>query len=156
MELDAGRQGLMDPIGRFGRLKPMAQFARLSPATILIVESEALVRLELAGRLEDADLMVLTASNADAAIILLDSHPEIELMVTDIRMSGDMDGLRLAHHVRDRWPPVKIIVTSGMGDIGSTDLPRGSLFLRKPFSPASLSLALARMMADGAPAFQAS
>jgi DNA-binding NtrC family response regulator len=131
----------------------MAQFALLSPATILIVESEALVRLELADRLTKSDLVVLTATDADAAILILDSHPEIELMLTDIRMSGSMDGLRLAHHVRDRWPPVKIIVTSGMGHVGAADLPRDAIFLRKPFSPAALSLALARMTGDGAPNF---
>jgi CheY-like chemotaxis protein len=128
----------------------MAQFARLSPATILIVESEVLVRMELAERLGDTGLLVLAASDADGAIILLDNHPEIELMVTDIRMSGDMDGLRLAHHVRDRWPPVKIIVTSGLGHIEAADLPRGAVFLRKPYCPASLSLALAQMTGDGA------
>jgi DNA-binding NtrC family response regulator len=134
----------------------MAQFARLSPATILIVESEVVVRMELADRLRGTGLTVLTASDADGAIILLDSHPEIELMVTDIRMSGDMDGLRLAHHVRDRWPPVKIIVTSGNGNIRAADLPRGAIFLSKPVSPASLSMALARMTGDGAPNFLAS
>jgi DNA-binding NtrC family response regulator len=140
----------MDPICQSRRSKDMAQFARLSPPTILIVESEALVRLELAERLGDTGLAVLTANDADA-IVMLDLHPEIELMMTDIRMGGDMDGLRLAHHVRDRWPPVKIIVTSGMGHIRAADLPRGAVFLPKPFSPASLSLIMARMTGDGAP-----
>jgi CheY-like chemotaxis protein len=133
----------------------MAQFARLSPATILIVESEVLVRMELADRLGDTGLVVLTAGDADAAIVLLHSHPEIELMLTDIRMAGDMDGLRLAHHVRNRWPPLKIIVTSGMSGIGTADLPHGAVFLRKPFSPASLSLTLAQMTGDGSPNFMA-
>jgi DNA-binding NtrC family response regulator len=131
----------------------MAQSTRLSPPTVLIVESEALVRLELANRLGDAGLAVLMASDADEAIDLLDSHPEIEVMLTDIRMSSDMDGLKLAYHVRDRWPPVKIIVTSGMTHIRAADLPRDAIFLPKPFSPASLSLALARMTGDGAPNF---
>ncbi len=145
----------MDPIGLPGRWKTMAQFARLSHPTVLIVESEALVRLELSDQLGEAGLRVLTASNADGEIILLDSHSEIELMVTDIVMGGDMNGLRLAHHVRDRWPPVKIVVTSGLGDIAPEDLPRGALYLRKPFSPAVLSAAMARVMEDGLPTLRA-
>ena len=48
-------------------------------------------------------LVVLSASDADEAIALLDTHPEIELLLTDITMPGSMDGVRLAHHVRHRW-----------------------------------------------------
>jgi CheY-like chemotaxis protein len=129
----------------------MAQFSRLTPATILVVENEALVRLELADRLARSGLTVLVASDADEAIVLLDAHPEIEVLFTDIRMPGSMDGVRLAHHVRDRWPPVKIIVASGMTDAARRDLPHGSLFLRKPYAPEVLAGALAQMMTGSGP-----
>jgi CheY-like chemotaxis protein len=125
----------------------MAQFARLSPATILVVENEALVRLELADRLASSGLTVLVASNADEAIVLLDAHPEIEVLFTDVRMPGSMDGVRLARHVRDRWPPVKIIVASGMMGAELRDLPPGSLFLSKPYAPEALAAAMANVMA---------
>jgi CheY-like chemotaxis protein len=129
----------------------MAQFARLIPATILVVENEALVRLELADRLARSGLIVLVASNADEAIVLLDAHPEIEVLFTDVKMPGSMDGVRLAHHVRGRWPPVKIIVASGMMDAGLRDLPPGSLFLGKPYAPEALADALAQMMTGSGP-----
>jgi CheY-like chemotaxis protein len=129
----------------------MAQFARPTPATILVVENEALVRLEVADRLARSGLIVLIASNADEAIALLDGHPEIELLFTDVRMPGSMDGIRLAHHVRGRWPPVKIIVASGMIGADLDDLPDGSLFLSKPYAPESLDDALAQMMMSGGP-----
>ena len=94
----------------------MARSHRLMPTTVLVVENEALVRLEVADRLARLGLLVLVASDADEAIVLLDAHPEIDVLFTDIRMPGSMDGVRLAHHVRNRWPPVRIIVASGMID----------------------------------------
>ncbi len=123
----------------------MAQYKRLSPATVLIVENEALVRAELAYIVSQAGLLVLEASDADEAIRLLDSHPEIEVMVTDIRMPGSMDGIRLAHHVRDRWPPVKIIIASGRLETELSELPAGSDFIAKPFSREAIDAAVRRM-----------
>jgi len=124
----------------------MAQSARLKPPTILIVENEALVRLELFVRLTELGLIVLVAENADEAIALFDTHPEIEILLTDIRMPGSMDGVRLAHHVRDRWPPVKIIVTSGLIEAELSELPGDSLFMPKPYGPATLERTLERIM----------
>jgi CheY-like chemotaxis protein len=49
-------------------------------------------------------------------------------------MPGSMDGLKLARAVRGRWPPIKIIATSGHVHIGETDLPEGGRFLPKPYS----------------------
>jgi CheY-like chemotaxis protein len=128
----------------------MAQFQRLGPATILIVENEALVRGELAHDLGQAGMLVLEAGDADEAIALLDAHPEIELMVTDIRMPGSMDGIRLAHHVRDRWPPLKIIFASGRLETKLSELPTDSFFVAKPFQHAAMELAVANMI-RGAP-----
>jgi hypothetical protein len=49
-------------------------------------------------------------------------------------MLGSMDGLRLAHFVMDRWPPIRIIATSGHAKIRESDLPEGSRFLPKPYA----------------------
>ena len=127
----------------------MAQFARLKPATILVVENEAIVRMEAAASLTDLGLTVLTADGADQAIALLDSHPEIEILFTDLKMPGSMDGMRLTHHVRGRWPPVKIIVASGLWTTKLSDLPTGSVFLAKPYAPDALIAAL-RDVSNGA------
>ena len=127
----------------------MAPFARLKPVTILIVEDEAIVRLELADWLTELGLTVLTADDADEAITILDGHPEIELLMTDIKMSGSMDGLRLAHHVRHRWPPVKIIVASGRLDTQPCELPTGSFFMPKPLERQKLWRALADLAGEG-------
>jgi CheY-like chemotaxis protein len=129
----------------------MAQSARLTPATILVVENEAIVRLELVDRLAEMGFVVLVAGDADEAIALLDTHPEIEVMFTDIKMPGSMDGLRLAHHVRGRWPPVRIIVASGRTGTELSELPRDSLFLAKPYAPETLAGALAQVMSSRGP-----
>ena len=124
----------------------MAQSARFRPATILVVENEILVRMELVASLTEMGLNVLAAANADEAIELLDAHPDIEVLMTDINMPGSMDGLKLAHHVRERWPPVKIIVASGRLSTQLSELPRESLFLPKPYGPAGLAGALRHML----------
>ncbi len=129
------------------RYRHMPRSGRSRPTTVLIVENEALVCLELASRLAEMGLTALVANHADEAMAVLDSHPEIELLLTDIRMpAGSMDGVRLAHHVRDRWPPLKIIVMSGLIDIELSDLPLDSVLLAKPCAPEVLMDALAHMI----------
>lgn len=120
----------------------MAQFAPLKPATVLIVEDDVLVQMELADWLAELGLIVLTADNADEAIALLDTHGEIELLLTDIEMPGSMDGARLAHHVAERWPPMKIIVLSGIFAAQLPVLPLHSVFVPKPFQQQALWRAL--------------
>src|ERR1700688_3632609 len=72
-----------------------------------------LLRMLAVEAVEEAGYVALEAGDADEAIALLESRPHIALLFTDIDMPGSMDGLKLAHAVRDRWPPVKILVASG-------------------------------------------
>ena len=105
---------------------------RLSPV-ILIVEDELLLRMDSAEIIENTGFEVIQAANADEAIGILKSRPDVRVVFTDIQMPGSMDGLKLARFVRDRWPPIKIMATSGRVVAGDDDLPTGSLFLRKPY-----------------------
>ena len=100
---------------------------------ILVVEDEFLINLAASDDLARAGHEVVSAYDADEAIELLESRPEIELMFTDVDMPGSMDGLVLAAAVRKRWPPMKIIVTSGTRHLAQTDLPQGGVFLSKPY-----------------------
>jgi two-component system, response regulator PdtaR len=106
---------------------------------VLIVEDEALVRMTAVGMIEEAGFEVLEATNADEAIVLLEARHDITVVFTDIEMPGSMDGLRLAQAVRGRWPPIKIIATSGRYVVRDGDLPSGGLFLPKPYSAAQIS-----------------
>ena len=99
------------------------------------MEDDPLLRITIIADLEDDGFQVFEAGNAAKAIKLLDTNPSIQLTFTDIDMPGAMNGLLLAAHVRDRWPPIKIIVTSGYHRITTKDLPVEGTFIRKPYLP---------------------
>lgn len=103
-------------------------------SVVLVVEDEALQRIHLVWLLEQAGFLVLEAANADAALTLLNTHPNIRLVVTDVDVPGSIDGFRLAHMVRDRWPPIELIVISGRYTFAPGELPSRGRFLVKPYS----------------------
>lgn len=109
---------------------------------VLIVEDEFLIRLHAAQIIEEAGFDVIEASNADEAISLLEVRPDITILFTDIQMPGSMDGLKLAAAVKGRWPPIKIIATSGLVNVRPDDLPEGGRFLPKPYDPNQLTATL--------------
>ena len=115
--------------------------------TVIVVEDETLVRMDIAMSLQDEGFIVLEAADADEAIRHLDADSEIRLMFTDIDMPGSMDGLKLAAAVRDRWPPVKIIVTSGRRMVEITDMPDGSVFFSKPYHHAAVMASMRSLLA---------
>ena len=102
---------------------------------VLVVEDETLVRMNTADVIRDLGFTVLEAVNADQAIALLESTPAIAVLFTDIQMPGSMDGLRLAAVVRDRWPPVALLITSGKLSPQNADMPAGAHFIQKPYHP---------------------
>lgn len=79
---------------------------------VLIVEDDFLIRMDAVGMIEAAGFETLEAGDAEQAIAILTARPDIHVF-TDIQMRGSMDGLKLAHFVRDRWPPIIILATSG-------------------------------------------
>jgi CheY-like chemotaxis protein len=125
-------------------VEEVIEMARSSPV-ILIVEDELLIRMDSAEAIENAGFEVIQAGNADEAIVILQTRPCIHVVFTDIQMPGSMDGLKLAQFVRDRWPPIKIVATSGMVRVGDSDLPAGSVFLPKPYRGAEVVAALREM-----------
>lgn len=100
---------------------------------MLVVEDEALVRLDAVDMIADAGYEVIEAANADEALRLLASRDDICVLFTDIDMPGSMDGLKLARAVADRWPPVRLILTSGHVNVGADQLPKGGRFFPKPY-----------------------
>jgi CheY-like chemotaxis protein len=121
---------------------------RSSPV-ILIVEDEFLLRMDSAEVIENAGFEVIQASNADEAIEILTARPDIHVVFTDIQMPGSMDGLKLARFVRDRWPPIKIVATSGLVRVEDDDVPVGSVFLPKPYRGAEVVATLRGLTGTG-------
>lgn len=100
--------------------------------TILVVDDEPLIRMSLAAFFEDEGFVVFEADNDDTAVAALESHAAIEIVVTDVQMPGSMDGVKLAHVIRNRWPPTILIVSSGVARLTAADLPSRSAFVAKP------------------------
>lgn len=105
---------------------------------VLVVEDDFLLRMDAVDIVRDAGFDVVEAGNADEAIAILEARPNIHVVFTDIQMPGSMDGLKLAQFVKDRWPPIKIVTTSGRVRVSEDDLPEGGRFLSKPYRPAEI------------------
>jgi CheY-like chemotaxis protein len=106
---------------------------------VLIVEDEFLLLVEAVDMVAAAGFAAVEASNADEAIEILEARRDVTVVFTDIQMSGSMDGLKLARAVRGRWPPIKIVATSGQPMVRQEDLPEGSRFLPKPYGPVEIA-----------------
>lgn len=104
----------------------------VAPPVVLIVEDEMLLRMRAVDMVEDAGYTSVEAVDADEAVTILEARSDIALLFTDIQMPGSMDGLRLAHAVHERWPPIKIILVSGALKLEKSDIPPDSRFFGKP------------------------
>jgi CheY-like chemotaxis protein len=100
---------------------------------VSVVEDEFFSRLHAINLVEAAGYKAIEASNADEAIAILESRKDIHIVFTDIDMPGSMDGLKLARAVRDRWPPIELILTSGHFDVPEDKIPERGLFFSKPY-----------------------
>jgi CheY-like chemotaxis protein len=116
---------------------------------ILVVEDEPLIRLGLASAVEDAGYAVIEAINADDAIRKLETEGDVRLVVTDVDMPGSMDGIRLAHYVRNRWPPIHLLVISGKIGVLPGELPLGARFMSKPYQEPHLLNIIETLMSAG-------
>ena len=77
---------------------------------------------------EEAGFEAVEAANATEAVIILDARSDIRIVFSDIDMPHGLDGMRMAALIRDRWPPIEIILTSGHYDLKDVTLPARSVF----------------------------
>lgn len=124
----------------------MGQSKPYTARNILIVEDEALIRFELMDFFEEAGFHVFEAADADEAIAILEREKTVRVVLTDVQMPGSLDGLKLAHYVRDRFPPTALIVTSGVLNPARSDLPLDSFFVPKPINPRRVLGQIERML----------
>jgi CheY-like chemotaxis protein len=115
-------------------------------AVVLIVEDEMLLRMRAVDMVEDAGFTPVEAVDADEAVAILEARSDVALMLTDIQMPGTMDGLKLAHTVHKRWPPIKIILVSGQLKLADIDIPLDSRFFGKPLDAAEMIAELRTMI----------
>ena len=109
--------------------------------TVLIVEDEDLVREIAVVEFEEAGFRVIEAATGEAALAHLAIDP-IDLLFTDIRLPGSIDGWQVARRARDLYPDLPVIYASGFpGD--AIDVVLGGRFIRKPYRPTAI-IAVAR------------
>lgn len=109
---------------------------------VLFVEDENLVRLTIAEELRDEGFEVLEAAAGESAIDVLKSNPAINLLVTDIRMPGKLDGWDVAEQARGLRPTLPVIYATGYSD-GTLRVVEHGRFLKKPYTATTL-IAIAR------------
>jgi CheY-like chemotaxis protein len=113
---------------------------------VLVVEDEILTRMNAVEMVNEAGFEAIAACDAEEAIHLLETRNDIRAVFTDVQMPGSMDGLRLARVVRNRWPPVALIVTSGQTDELERDLPTGGTILPKPYAQVQIETILRQLI----------
>jgi CheY-like chemotaxis protein len=111
---------------------------------VLVVEDEPLVRETIVLELEDAGFEVHTAENGDEASFLLPKMKKIDLLFTDIRMPGRINGWVLADMARCRRPNLPVIYTSGFNAQQDHEV-EGSIFLAKPYRAGAIVRAIAQL-----------
>jgi len=116
------------------------------PAVVLVVEDEMLLRMRAVDMVEDAGYTSIEAVDADQAVAILEARSDVALMLTDIQMPGSMDGLKLAHAVHRRWPPIKIMLVSGQLKLANIDIPLDSRFFGKPLDAAEMIAQMRNMI----------
>jgi CheY-like chemotaxis protein len=109
-----------------------------SKAAILVVEDEALIRIWAAELLEENGFSVLEAKDADAALKVLESRPDVKLLFTDVQMPGSLNGMQLAREVHARWPHILLVITSGRERPARIEIPDDGRFVAKPYSAEEL------------------
>ncbi len=115
---------------------------------VLVVEDSPIIRMGAVELVLSAGYEALQARDADEAIRILESRSDIDLVFTDVQMPGTMDGIRLSHYIRERWPPVKLILASGNAILEESSLPKGSGFFAKPYVDNAIVEAMARLLAE--------
>jgi CheY-like chemotaxis protein len=111
---------------------------------VLIVEDEPLLRMNAVDFLTDAGFETLEAADATEAVRILESRVDVTLVFTDVDMPGGINGSKLAALIRNRWPPIEIVVTSGFGTPSLDSLPVRCVFFPKPYRAEAIVDALRR------------
>jgi len=122
-----------------------------SNTVVLVIDDEPILRIAMMDLVEDAGFEVAGAANAKDAIRVLESRADVGLIVSDIHMPPGIDGMALAAIVRDRWPPIEIILVSGRLRANEVRMPEGSVFFSKPYRPADIVATISRMAATQVP-----
>jgi CheY-like chemotaxis protein len=97
------------------------------------VEDELLIRMMLADELREAGYDVTEAFNADEALVILRSPAPVDMILSDVRMPGSMDGIGLLRVVRSAYPKIPVIITSAHLQPALATIDGATRFIPKPY-----------------------
>jgi CheY-like chemotaxis protein len=114
---------------------------------ILVADDEPLVRFSLKEALEEGGYTVVEAADGRSAFNAIDEAEELRGLVTDIRMGDGPNGWEVAHHAREKFPPLAVVYVTGdsIAEWSANGVPQSTV-LQKPFADAELVTALANML----------
>jgi CheY-like chemotaxis protein len=119
-----------------------------APSVILVAEDDEVLRLYASELLEDHGYSVLEAENAEQALAILTQRSDVGLLFTDVQMPGAYDGMDLSRQVHERWPHVRLIITSGRERPSRSEIPDDGRFLAKPYRARELLAQIDDLMRD--------
>jgi DNA-binding NtrC family response regulator len=118
-------------VGRMSSMRDCDATNAEQKSVVLVVEDEVVIRLETVLAIKDAGYAVLAAGNADEAMAVLKTRDDISAVFTEIRIPGHRNGLDLGRAIADRWPLVRLIMTSG--DRRRENIPADWHYIQKPY-----------------------
>jgi DNA-binding response OmpR family regulator len=136
-----------------GESEPPAPAPSNASTRVLVVEDEVLARMMIADYLRDCGYCVYEAENAEDARMVLDAQTPIDIVFTDVQLTGGEDGFSLARWARGRYPGTGVILTSGRVGEAATcaDLHELEPPLTKPYGPEEVRLRIEFLLRRASP-----
>ncbi|MCQ0990484.1 response regulator [Jiella marina] len=106
--------------------------AQPTPTVVLVIEDEPLLRMMAVELIEEAGFTAIEAGDGAEALRILESRGDVGIVFSDVDLPGGMNGIDLAAMIRDRWPAIEIILTSGHAEFLDRQFPDGVAFFQKP------------------------
>jgi two-component system, response regulator PdtaR len=112
---------------------------------VLVVEDEPIIQMEAVQVIKDAGYVVLHAANTDDAMTILEERPDIRAVFTEIRVPGRLNGMDLARAIAERWPLIRLIVTSSASEVDN--FPADWRYIQKVYDGVQIVAALRALFA---------
>lgn len=125
-----------------GQLKPFTRHP------VLVIEDEPVLRIDALDMVAQAGFEAVEAMSVADAIHILETRPDIRIVYMDLDMPRGIQGIELAAAIRDRWPPIEIILTAAFFTEDDLTLPVRAEFYPKPIQREDVIAAMRRLTAE--------
>jgi len=115
-------------------------------ALVLVVEDDPILMMSLVDFVENAGCEAIEADSVAEAIRILETRPDIRTVFTDLDMRGSTAGMQLALSIRDRWPPIELLMVSSQ-PWDASQIPERGIVFGKPFDRRRIEAALRKFAA---------